>query len=99
MPEWDGRREWGERRGRTALSGFAYFNELLTKQPFVTGEAFSMPDITLYISLLFADIAGLPVAPDLSALATWRKEVSKRPSVQNRAGQEILPGDLERLGK
>ena len=99
MPEWDGRREWGGRRGRTALSGFAYFNELLAKQPFVTGETFSMPDITLYISLLFADIAGLPVAPDLSALATWRKEVSKRPSVQNRTGQQILPGDLERLGK
>lgn len=99
MPEWDGRREWGARRGRTALSGFAYFNELLAKQPFVAGETFSMPDITLYISLLFADIAGLPVAPDLSAFATWRKEVSKRPSVQNRTGQQILPGDLERLGK
>jgi glutathione S-transferase len=99
MPEWSGRREWGERRGRAALSGFAYFNEHLAKRAFVAGEIFSMPDITLYISLLFVDIAGLPVAPDLSALAKWRREVSKRPSVQQRTGQQILPGDLERLGK
>jgi glutathione S-transferase len=99
MPEWNGRRDWGERRGKGALGGFAYFNDHLAKQAFVAGELFSMPDITLYISLLFADIAGLPVASDLVALSRWRKEVSKRPSVQHRTGQQILPGDLERLGK
>jgi glutathione S-transferase len=55
MPEWEGRQEWGARRGKTALGGFGYFNELLAKQPFLASESFSMPDISLYISLLFAD--------------------------------------------
>lgn len=99
MPEWEGRRDWGQRRSKTALSGLVYFNELLAKRPFVAGDTFSMPDITLYISLLFADIAGLPVSPDLKALAMWRKDVSNRPSVRNRTGQQIVPGDIERLGK
>jgi glutathione S-transferase len=99
MPEWEGRREWGQRRGSVALSGFSYFDRLLAKQPFVTGDSFSMPDITLYISLLFAEIAGLAVGSELSELAKWRTEICKRPSVQNRTGQQILPHDLERLGK
>jgi hypothetical protein len=58
-----------------------------------------MPDITLFISLLFADVAGLPVARQLTRLAEWRNKVSELPCVKHRSGQEIVPGDLKRLGK
>jgi glutathione S-transferase len=77
MPDWSGRKEWGERRGATAVQNLAYFNELLQRQPFVAGEGFSMADITLFISLLFADIVGLPIAPELTALKDWRDKVAE----------------------
>ncbi len=97
MPDWPGRHEWGKRRGAAALRGLPYFDALLRRQPFVAGQAFSMPDITLYISLLFADVAALPMAPELTALPAWRDKVAARPAVRNRSGQTILPGDLARL--
>jgi len=50
-------------------------------------------------SLLFAEIAGLPVSPDLTTLATWRAKVDELPYVKNRKAQEILPSDLARLGQ
>jgi glutathione S-transferase len=98
MPDWNDRKEWGERRGATAVQGLLYFNKLLEWQPFVAGESFSMADITLFISLLFADIAGLPVAKELTVLAAWRAKAAELPAVKNRGGQSILPEDLGRLG-
>lgn len=98
MPDWNGRKDWGERRGAMAIKGLRYFNQLLEGQPFTAGESFSMADITLFISLLFADIAGLPVAKELTTLAGWRAKVAELPAVKNRSGQSILPEDLARLG-
>ncbi len=98
MPEWSGRQEWGIRRGDAALHGFTYFNKMLTGQPYLAGPTFTMPDITLYISILFAEIAGLPLPTDLTALQSWRGQVEQLPSVKNRSGKEILAGDLARLG-
>jgi glutathione S-transferase len=98
MPEWDGRKEWGERRGKAALRGLPYFDDVLARQPFVAGDAFSMADITLFISLLFADATGLPIAEDLISLRAWRARIGERPAVRNRSGQSILPADLERFG-
>jgi hypothetical protein len=55
-----------------------------------------MPDLTLYISLLFADIAGLSIPGELTALKAWRDKVAEIPAVKNRSGQDILPSDPER---
>jgi glutathione S-transferase len=99
MPEWAGRKEWGLRRGDMAVRGLAYFDELLKGQPYLALETFALPDITLYISLLFAEIAGLPISPDLKTLAAWRAKVAELPAVKNRQAQAILPGDLARLGQ
>ena len=98
MPEWEGRKEWGERRGAFAAGNLPYFNTELEKRRFLAGNAFSMADITLFVSLSFADIAGLPIPPGLTALAAWRNKVSEIPSVKNRTGQHALTGDLARLG-
>lgn len=99
MPEWDGRKDWGLRRGDMAVRGLAYFNELLKNQAYLALDSFALPDITLYISLLFAEIAGLPISPELTTLAAWRAKVDEFPAVKNRTAQEILPGDLARLGR
>jgi len=98
MPDWSGAKEWGERRGAQAVQNMPYFNDILAKKPFVASDAFSMADITLWAALAFADAIGLPIAPELTALAAWRSKVSDIPAVKNRSGQAILPEDLARFG-
>ena len=98
MPDWSGAKEWGQRRGAQAVQNMPYFNDILAKQPFVAGDAFSMADISLWAALAFADAIGLPIAPELTALAAWRSKVSDIPAVKNRSGQAILPEDLARFG-
>jgi glutathione S-transferase len=98
MPDWSGAKEWGERRGAQAVQNMPYFNDILAKKPFVAGDALSMADISLWAALAFADAIGLPIAPELTALAAWRSKVSDIPAVKNRSGQAILPEDLARFG-
>jgi glutathione S-transferase len=97
MPEWEGREEWGERRGAFATRNLPYFNRALEHRPFLASDTFSMPDITLYAFILFADQLNFPVATDFKAVAAWRARVEELPAVKNRSGKEILAEDLARL--
>jgi O-acetylserine/cysteine efflux transporter len=85
------------RRGAFAARNLPYFNRVLEHQPFLAGDTFSMPDITLYAFRLFADLLNFPVAPDFKALAAWRARVEELPAVRNRSGKEFLAEDLARL--
>lgn len=96
MPDWSNAREWAERRGKYAVGNLPYFDELLRSQPFLAGDRFSMPDITLFAALAFARGAGLPVDSDHTALLGWHERVSALPSVRNRSGQTFLPEDIAR---
>ncbi|MEI9886593.1 MAG: glutathione S-transferase [Rhizomicrobium sp.] len=98
MPDWRGAKEWGVRRGEQAVESLPYFDAVLRERPFLAGDAFSMADITLYAALVFAAGAGLPIAPELGALAAWQARVSELPAVKNRSGQTFLPEDLTRRG-
>lgn len=98
MPEWEGRHEWGRRRGDMAIRGLAHFNELLANRPYLATDTFTLPDITLYISLIFADYSGISMS-HLTALNAWRAKVAELPAVKNHSGQQLEPGDFERLGK
>jgi glutathione S-transferase len=97
-PEWAGRADMGQREGAKARAGMKYFDELLSTQDYLAGEAFSMADITLFAGLMFADAAGLGVPEDHKSLRKWRTRVAELPSVKNRSGQNFLPEDLKRLG-
>ncbi len=97
-PEWAGRKEWGERQRARAVRGMKYFDSVLKNQPFVTGDTFSMPDITVFAALNFADYAGIAIPEECTSLIAWRAKVSNLPSVKNRSGQNLLPEDLKRLG-
>ncbi len=97
-PDWDGAKEWGERRGAFAVSNMPYFNDILSKQAFLAGETFSMPDITLFAGLMFAELVGLPISPELRAIHSWRDMVSAIPAVRNRSGQKLPPEDVARYG-
>jgi len=98
MPDWAGAREWGERRGAEAVRNLPYFDTVLAERPYLAGETFSMADISLFAGLAFAGAAGLPIAPELVALAAWRERVCDLPAVRNRSGQSLLPEDLARIG-
>ncbi|MEJ0034482.1 MAG: glutathione S-transferase family protein [Gammaproteobacteria bacterium] len=99
MPDWAAAKEWGERRGAQAVANLPYLDEVLGERPFIAGETFSMADISLFAGLAFAAGAGLPIAPELTALAAWRERVSQLPAVKNRSGQTFLPEDIERRGR
>lgn len=84
-PEWEGRREWGERSRNKAVAGMRYFDKVLAAQPYVAGESFSMADITVWAGLLFAGFANIPLPEDCTALLNWRQKVDERSSVKNPA--------------
>lgn len=97
-PDWDGRETMGQREGDKVRAGLTYFNELLQSRPYLAGDAFSMADITLFAGLMHADVSGITVPADYTALLDWRVRVSELPSVKNRSGQNFLQEDLTRLG-
>lgn len=79
-----------------AKDGLRYFDKVLRDRPFVTGESFAMPDITLFAGMYFAAAVGF-VPEDAPALAEWHARVSELPAVKNRSGQDLLPEDLARI--
>ena len=74
-------REWGRANRERALAGMRYFDEVLARHPYIAGERFTMPDITAFAGLLFADIAQVEIPSDLARLKSWRARVAGRPSV------------------
>ncbi|MDQ0623599.1 glutathione S-transferase [Paraburkholderia sp. SIMBA_055] len=84
-PDWEGRREWGERSRDKAVAGMRYFDKVLTAQPYVAGESFSMADITVWAGLVFAGFANIRVPEECTALLNWRQTVDERSSVKNPA--------------
>jgi glutathione S-transferase len=96
QPEWAGREEWGRRRGALAEANLPWFEGVLRTRPFLAGETWSMPDITLWAGLGFARAAGLEIPVGLDALAAWEARFAALPAVVNRSGQTLLPEDLTR---
>ncbi|MDR5763254.1 glutathione S-transferase [Caballeronia sp. LZ035] len=84
-PDWEGRDEWGIRQRDRALGGMRYFNQVLSQQPFVAGEIFSMADITVWAGLLFAGLANIPIPHECTALIAWRAKIDARNSVKQPA--------------
>lgn len=97
-PDWAHRGEWAQRERAKAEAGLAYFNQVLTTTPYLAGDSFSMADITLFAGLLFADVGGITIGDELTALKAWRTTVAERPGVKNRSGQSLDTDDLRRLG-
>lgn len=96
-PEWAGRTDMGQRQGEKAKDGLKYFDRILSKQPYLAGDAFSMADITLLAGLTFAQTVGLAPA-DAKGLKDWQERVAALPAVKDRSGQNFMPEDLKRMG-
>ena len=95
-PEWKARGEWAHREADKAQEGMRYFNKILAGRPFVTGDTFTMPDITLFAGLYFAKAVDL-IPTGLPALMEWHARVSELPAIKNRTGQNLLPEDIARI--
>ena len=96
QPEWEGRGEWGQRRGAEAIRNLSWFDEVLRDRPFLAGDRYSMADISLWAGLGFGRAAGLQFPVYLGALAEWEKRFEALPAVIGRSGKELLPQDLTR---
>ncbi len=68
-----------ERGRRRVEQFFESLDRRLAEVPHVAGAAFSIADITAYVSLDFAARARLRPAESLSHLARWREAVGQRP--------------------
>jgi glutathione S-transferase len=60
-----------------------YLDRVLDNRTFVAGDRFTMADITAYAGLLYADVAGIAIAPKLTNLICWRANIAARPSVRS----------------
>jgi glutathione S-transferase len=83
--------EWGFWQRDKALRGMRYFDTILETRPFVTGEAFSMADITVIGGLIFAGLVELPIPAECKALRTWYLGMQERASVKNRVTMSDEP--------
>lgn len=75
-------KEWGIKQGEKAQAGFKYFNDILTTNTYLAGDAFSVADITLFAGLGFADFANVSIPNEYTELIAWREKVAARPSLQ-----------------
>ena len=74
---------WGEKNRERALEGMRYLDRVLDNRTFVAGDRFTMADITAYAGLLYADVAEIAIAPELTNLICWRANIAGRPSVRS----------------
>jgi glutathione S-transferase len=58
-----------------------YLDSVLGTQAYLAGQRFTMPDITAFVGLVFADFAKIEIPADLGNLKTWRARVAERPSI------------------
>ena len=74
-------REWGEKNRERAVAGMRYLDQVLTRQPFLAGNQFTMADITAFAGLVYAAIAKIEIPSELNNLKSWHERAASRPSI------------------
>jgi len=74
--------EWGQISADLAIAAVPPFDEQLGKTEYITGENFSVADISLLCTLDFARATGQKLPFDLPNLSRWHGAVSARPSAR-----------------
>jgi glutathione S-transferase len=75
-------KEWGQKQKDKAMIGFGYFDTILNDNDFVTGNTFTVADITLHAGLVFAGFAQIAIPEKLTNLKAWQERVASRPSIR-----------------
>ena len=74
-------KEWGEVCAQKIPGTLTMFDDQLGKTTYLAGEAFSVADITLIVTLDFANRVKVAELPDLPNIARWTTLVNARPSI------------------
>lgn len=59
----------------------AYLDDVLAKNDYLAGDAFSVADILAFAGFAFADVAKVHIPANLQNLTAWRAKVAARPSI------------------
>ncbi len=73
--------EWGQVCAEKAPKALSMFNEQLSSSEYLAGERFTVADITLAITLDFAEMVKVAPLPTLDHVADWRGRVTSRASL------------------
>ncbi len=73
--------EFGQSQGQKMRQIAGWFDQLLTRQPWIAGERFTIADITAFCGIEFAKLMKFnPGKEGFTALQAWRDRVAARPS-------------------
>ena len=72
--------EWGQKQKEKAVATMGYLDGVLQNQDYLSGDVFTMADITAFAGLAFADFAKVDIPDNLTHLKAWRANVASRPS-------------------
>lgn len=74
--------EYGEVCRKAAASRLRWMDGELATRPFVSGERFTIADITLLVGIDFGRVSDIRIAPEHKSLQRWHEQVSSRPSAK-----------------
>jgi glutathione S-transferase len=75
-------KEWAEANKPRAIEAMARVDEALGERPYITGERFSIADITGLVALDWAKAARIAIPEEYARLRRWRDARAARPSAK-----------------
>jgi glutathione S-transferase len=72
--------EFAETQRPRAVEAMRFLDGELSGRPYVTGEEFTIADITAFVALELTKLARVEIPGDLPHLARWRAAMAARPS-------------------
>ena len=72
--------DWAAANRPRALRNMVIFDEVLRERPFLSGDRFTVADITGLVALDFAKAARIGIPPELVNLGRWLETLRSRPS-------------------
>jgi glutathione S-transferase len=74
-------KEWGQVCAEKAPKALTMFDDQLSNSEYLAGDRFTVADITLAITLDFAEMVKVAPLPTLDHVARWRARVTSRASL------------------
>ena len=75
--------EYGETQREATKQQMQWLDAQIGNKPFITGDRFTIADITAEVAVDFAaQAAGVSIDPSLKNLTRWHQSVSSRPSAK-----------------
>lgn len=85
-PFWKGRlqqcSEYGEMARAAAFERMTWLDHELAERPYISGEAYTVADITAQCALVLGKNTGTPIPAELINLQRWFSQVTSRPTAR-----------------